>query len=91
MSLITVTIGPVLMAGSIFNFRKSNGVKEPIRVAMDTAKMIPRPTVTPNAGEVPSSVSAKNTMLAPQMVPKIIPLESPTFISLLRTLCKLSL
>ena len=43
-SLITVTTGPVLMAGSIFNFRKSNGVKEPIGVAMATAKMIRNPS-----------------------------------------------
>ncbi len=62
-----------------------------MRVAVATAKMIPRPTVTPNAEEVFNSVSAKNTIAAPQIVPKIIPLASPTYISLLRTLFKLSL
>lgn len=91
MSLITVTIGPVLMAGSIFNFMNSKGVKEPIRVAVATAKMIPSPTVMPKAGEVFNRDFAKNTMVAPQMVPKIIPLNSPTLTSLLRTRFKLSL
>lgn len=91
MSLITVTMGPVLIAGSIFNFMKSNGVNEPIKVAVATANMIPKPTVTPNAGEVFSRGSARNVMNTPQIVPKIMPLESPTFISLFRTLLKLSL
>ena len=64
MSLITVTTGPVLIAGSIPNFKKSNGMKEPIRVAIATASIIPNPTVTPKAGEVSNRVSAKNTIVA---------------------------
>ena len=91
MSLITITTGPVLIAGSIFNFRKSNGVKEPIRVATATARMIPKPTVMPKAGELCSRVSARNTMVAPQTVPKMMPLSSPTLTSLLRTRVRLSL
>ena len=49
-SLATVTIGPVLIAGSISRFIKIMGVSEPTNEATETANTIPVPTTKPIKG-----------------------------------------
>ena len=51
MSLLIVTNGPALMAGSIFDFKKRIGAVDPIIAAILTAKTIPVPTTTPISGD----------------------------------------
>ncbi len=75
-SLITVTTGPALMAGSIFNFTKNPGVKEPKMQAMDTARKIPSPTVSPNKGVESNSELAIRASGKPQAKPNIKPLPT---------------
>ena len=51
-SLVTVTNGPALIAGSMFVLRKRIGAVDPITVATLTARTIPNPTASPKRGDV---------------------------------------
>ena len=51
-SLITVTNGPALIAGSMFALRKKIGAVDPITAATLTARTIPNPTASPKSGDV---------------------------------------
>ena len=49
-SLATVTMGPVLIAGSMSRLIKIMGVSEPTNEAIETANTIPVPTTKPIKG-----------------------------------------
>jgi len=51
-SLVTVTNGPALIAGSMFALRNRIGAVDPITAATLTARTIPNPTADPNRGDV---------------------------------------
>ena len=51
-SLVTVTNGPALIAGSMFALRKKIGAVDPITAATLTARIIPNPTAGPKSGDV---------------------------------------
>ena len=51
-SLVTVTNGPALIAGSMFVLRKRIGAVDPIIAAILTARTIPNPTAGPKSGDV---------------------------------------
>ena len=50
-SLVIVTNGPALMAGSILDLKNRTGTIEPIIAAMLTANTIPVPTTKPSMGD----------------------------------------
>ena len=51
-SLVTVTNGPELIAGSTFILRKMIGAVDPMTAATPTARTIPNPTAGPKSGDV---------------------------------------
>ena len=51
-SLVTVTNGPELIAGSTFNFIKRIGAVDPMTAETHTARTIPKPTAVPKIGDV---------------------------------------
>ena len=51
-SLVTVTNGPELIAGSTFILRKRIGAVDPMTVATPTARTIPNPIAGPKSGDV---------------------------------------
>ena len=51
-SLVTVTNGPALIAGSMFALRNRIGAVDPITAVTLTARTIPNPTAGPNRGHV---------------------------------------
>ena len=50
-SLVTVTKGPALIAGSMSAFRKRIGAVDPMTAETLTANTIPRPTADPKIGD----------------------------------------
>ncbi len=84
-SFVTVTNGPALIAGSIFDRKKRIGVVDPIIAAILTARTIPKPTASPKRGEVWSIRPATNAIISPHKKPKMVPFAIPTTISLLTT------
>ena len=51
-SLVTVTNGPELIAGSTFIFIKRIGAVDPMTAETHTARTIPKPTAVPKIGDV---------------------------------------
>ena len=51
-SLVTVTNGPELIAGSTFIFIKRIGAVDPMTAATPTASTMPNPTASPKSGDV---------------------------------------
>jgi len=51
MSLVMVTKGPALIAGSIFALKNSIGAVDPMIAAMLTANIIPAPTTAPSSDD----------------------------------------
>ena len=51
-SLVTVTNGPELIAGSTFILRKRIGAVDPMTAATPTARTIPNPTAGPKSSDV---------------------------------------
>jgi len=51
-SLVTVTNGPELIAGSTFIFIKRIGAVDPMTAETHTASIIPKPTAVPKVGDV---------------------------------------